>query len=200
MGDLSATALLGLLSFSIIASFTVLWVAGVVMGRRTPATIPHPAVAETENAFLFHDGMLADHDSTQPEVFSGIENWRDLRDWLGTRFGELPAELPADNQADLAFPSVSGAKDPAKIRIKSMDGVARVTLKDQIAAQPIDRHQVMRLQRALYEGQAALQTRCARFTQFIAGRCAEHHSSARQFPHIKRLVYQDGLRTNRKTG
>jgi broad specificity phosphatase PhoE len=51
-----------------------------------------------------------------------------------------------------------------------------------------------------HEGQAALQTRCARFTQFIAGRCAEHHSSARQFPHIKRLVYQDGLRTNRKTG
>ncbi len=65
MGDSSAVVLISYLGLSIFASLAVLWIAGLLMARRPASDPTHPAIAETENVFLFHESLLADHDCTQ---------------------------------------------------------------------------------------------------------------------------------------
>ncbi len=157
MGGFSLVILLGFLALSIATSLMVLWIAGLFITRSSKDRTTHPAIAETANTFLFHDGMLVDHDCTQTGFFSDVEDWPTLRDWLGDRFGDLPKSLkPGTRDTTTVFPAAN-EKDAAKLIVETLDETARISLIDPVAAQPADRHHAIRLQSALAENHSTLQ-------------------------------------------
>ena len=145
----------GILAVSVIASLAVLWIAGTFSKpkRLEPHNLPEPHT--NSNTFLFRNGLLIDHDCNLPNVKSGIDDWSDLRNWLGRRFSDLPEFLPDDASSTNTFSAVN-EEDTASVTIATQEGVARIILEDPVESQPAARHQAIALQIASSECNSAL--------------------------------------------
>ncbi|WP_299850515.1 PAS-domain containing protein [uncultured Roseovarius sp.] len=149
-------SLAGLLTVSVMAAITVLWVSGILIGIRQKPKTALPSEPVSENTILFKNGVLADHDYNAAEILTGFEDWTDLRNWLGTRFEGLPEYLPDDTTSTQSYSATNRAEDNASVKITSDAGITRVILTDPVPCQPGERHQALHLKTAFIEDHAAL--------------------------------------------
>lgn len=101
-----------------------------------PRTHAAPAAGMTSN-FLIRGGRMVDHDAdTDP----GVDDWPQLRAWLGDRFAGLPDELPKPGKAaTLQFPARQ-AGDDARLSITPVRGGHRITLTEPRPPTPAQWH------------------------------------------------------------
>lgn len=150
--------LAGILAVSVIGSFAVLWIFGMLLGSGRQVRNAPASRAITENTVLFRNGVIDGHDLNALSAMGTIEDWIDLRNWLSDRFAGLPEHLPDDNTETATYHTHDSSKDPATVTITASNGMACVTLVDPVECQPVDRHQAMRLRTAQAEDHLALMT------------------------------------------
>ncbi|MEO3417117.1 PAS-domain containing protein [Roseovarius sp. CAU 1744] len=148
----------GVFAISVIASFAVLWVFGAALGRGRRLQMRPAPRPVTENTILFRNGVIDGHDVIRPGNLGPVDDWIDLRNWLGDRFAGLPEHLPDDRTETVTFRATNAAEDPATLTISAEKGLTCVTLEDPVESQPADRHQAMRLKTAQSEDRLALMT------------------------------------------
>ena len=101
-------------------------------------------------SFLFHDETLTNSDCTVLNLpwsdRQGISDWRDLRSWLGRRFGTLPTCLSdLDDGAVREFPA-RAHDDPASLVLSALCDGRRVQLFDPIPSDPAVGHYTKELE------------------------------------------------------
>lgn len=158
MAGLSPLSLALALAVSAVISVLVLW----ALGRSWRAPAPGSADPVTPDArsagFLFHDDSLT-HQDTRPGTLSSltsddINDWSDLRRWLGTRFGPLPRSLNELDDGEIRDLPATDSDDHALLTLSRRHDTERVEVTEPLAPGPLDRHGARRLENAVARYQA----------------------------------------------
>lgn len=148
MDAISVMGWVGLLAAAAAISFCILWLVGRV-SLRAAARDDGPRRAP-EARFWFQDDTMFDHDAGALPPSSGQSIcWADLRDWLASRFDDLPetlTDLPANSPVSR---SGSDTADTARLELRRQDHGTRITLCDPPHACPAERHQMLDAQSRL---------------------------------------------------
>ncbi|WP_371224835.1 PAS-domain containing protein [Roseovarius sp. 2305UL8-3] len=118
-----------LLLVSTIAAAFVLWVTGILAARRKPGQ-GHLTAEAPRNHFLFDGNTLVDHDIVAPsKAFDEIEDWSGLRDWLSSRFDNLPDDLNTLPETE----QVVFQTERSSLHLARTGGQIRIFLADETA-------------------------------------------------------------------
>lgn len=118
--------------------------AGVVLWGLSRLFYPHPSpcsAPDPTSSFLIRGGRLVDHDAG---FDPGIDDWAQLRAWLGERFVGLPDTLPKPGTVRTLRYSARQAGDNASVEIAPVRGGHRVTLSENGPPTPAQWHDITR--------------------------------------------------------
>lgn len=156
MLDLSPGAWAGVVALSILVSLFVLWVVGFALDKR-PGNRRQQDSANSESAFLFRDGRLADLDIGNAVLAQHrINDWADLRNWLRFRFSDLPQNLSSVTPGQSLTFSSDGNGPDASVTLTAQGATVRVSLRDPTPAGPAERHAALHLNLAFKDRNQAL--------------------------------------------
>lgn len=125
--------------FSAAISVAILWVIAR-LGRHSVSGSPDTSATSAQQCvFLLQNGKIVD----QTNGLTELVGWHDLRTWLGDRFGDLPEDLAKDSKGpDRVFDAVARGDD-AQLIITSTSQGQLITLDDESAKCPTDRHTLL---------------------------------------------------------
>lgn len=136
----------------VILALCVLWCLELLWRRATPRP-SGTGEDRLRNHFLFNGDRLIDCDcriTAIPDVNGAeIENWSDLRDWFGGRFGTLPSSLHDTAQDEPRIFAAASADDRSTLTISARKGAKRVTFYDPCVQNAADRHHTQRMAQVL---------------------------------------------------
>ncbi|SLN43888.1 Sensor protein DivL [Roseovarius litorisediminis] len=147
MVDLSLGVWAGVFALSVLASFCVLWLAGVFLQRHANRSTPDD-LPNLQSVFLFRGEKLADHDVLHAVLAQSIgqciNDWPDLRRWLQFRFRDLPDTLSSLSAGQsITFPDITKGSD-ASVTLTAQSASVSVVLYDPAQMEPAQRHQALR--------------------------------------------------------
>src|SRR6056297_3605058 len=168
MATMTLTEIAALLAGATLLSLAVIWVAGLLPGPKRPSP---EAPATPDCHFLFRGTTLIDHDAGAlwpEEAETPGDDWTRFRTWLGSRFGDLPADPHSVTaHKPLIFDSIL-PDDPARLELHASTQSLRATLRDGGSSCPAYLHEGRRRLMELDVPKAAL--RAAPQPVWILGR------------------------------
>lgn len=177
----------------------VLWCLDFIWRRRADRSIAEVASQDRAH-FLFRDDRLIDWDCwiSQPPGTpdAPLERWMDLRDWLGDRFGVLPATLQNMKHNSTDIFAAQAADDHATLKVIAQNRTIRVILHDPELPNAAQRHYAKQVQQALSRDHAILDhVPCAIAKLDEKGTCIWRNQQFAAFSdnHAKKLMETDAL-------
>ena len=137
MATPSLTLALYVLLTSSVASFLVLWLLSIFKPVRDKAAEASEPVPPVSNTFLLHGERLVDHDvpkmPTHLQDIETLQDWTDVRAWLGLRFDDLPQTLKDHPDGETTYSDKIDELSPLNLSITKTDSVTRVLITAETA-------------------------------------------------------------------